>query len=90
MPSSLVAATFLASVHPKTRKLLAEDRGVALFLVTAMVVAYPTVWIASGARGRYFMPLYPVAAVLIALRAGPNFAALPLELIHAGPGINFY
>jgi 4-amino-4-deoxy-L-arabinose transferase-like glycosyltransferase len=53
--------------HPMARKLLSDGRGVALFLVTAMVVAYPTVWIASGARGRYFMPLYPVAAVLIAL-----------------------
>ena len=33
----------------------------------AFAVAYPTVWIAAGARGRYFMPLYPLVAVLIGL-----------------------
>jgi hypothetical protein len=32
-----------------------------------MAVAYPTVWLAAGARGRYFMPLYPLIAVLIGL-----------------------
>jgi len=30
-----------------------------------LVVAYPTVWFAAGARGRYFMPLYPLVAVLV-------------------------
>jgi 4-amino-4-deoxy-L-arabinose transferase-like glycosyltransferase len=51
----------------ETRELLAADRGVTTFVVTALLVAYPTVWLATGARGRYFMPLYPMAAVLIAL-----------------------
>jgi hypothetical protein len=57
----------IAIVHPKTRKLLASNKDIVTFLVTAIVVAYPTVWIASGARGRYFMPLYPLVAVLIAI-----------------------
>jgi 4-amino-4-deoxy-L-arabinose transferase-like glycosyltransferase len=42
-------------------------RPVSTFVTTAIAVAYPTVWIAAGARGRYFMPLYPVVAVLIGL-----------------------
>jgi hypothetical protein len=36
-------------------------------LLTAIIVAYPTVWLAAGARGRYFMPIYPIVAVLIGL-----------------------
>jgi hypothetical protein len=30
-------------------------------------VTYPTVWLAEGARGRYYMPLYPIVAVLMGL-----------------------
>jgi 4-amino-4-deoxy-L-arabinose transferase-like glycosyltransferase len=51
-----------------TRELLANaHRDVATFLYTAILVAYPTVLLATGARGRYFMPLYPLVAVLIAM-----------------------
>jgi 4-amino-4-deoxy-L-arabinose transferase-like glycosyltransferase len=52
----------------ETRKLLASaHRDVTMFLYTAILVAYPTVWLATGARGRYFMPLYPLVALLIAM-----------------------
>jgi 4-amino-4-deoxy-L-arabinose transferase-like glycosyltransferase len=52
----------------ETRQLLASaHRDVTMFLYTAILVAYPTVWLATGARGRYFMPLYPLIAVLIAI-----------------------
>ena len=37
------------------------------FLAIAILVAYPTVWIVAGARSRYFMPLYPLIAVLVGL-----------------------
>ncbi len=50
-----------------TRLLLANERDVVAFLATAILVAYPTVWLAAGARGRYFMPIYPLVAVLIGL-----------------------
>jgi len=33
----------------------------------ALAVAYPTVWIVAGAQARYFMPLYPLIAVLVGL-----------------------
>ena len=56
-----------ALISPKSRRLLLSGGSVAGFLLTALVVAYPTVWLASGARGRYFMPLYPLVAVLIGL-----------------------
>jgi 4-amino-4-deoxy-L-arabinose transferase-like glycosyltransferase len=53
--------------RPKWRDMLADKWQVVSFLLTAMIVAYPTVWLAAGARGRYFMPLYPVVAILIGL-----------------------
>ena len=40
---------------------------VLTFLVIALVVTYPSVWLSAGARGRYFMPLYPCLAVLIGI-----------------------
>jgi len=51
----------------ETRTMLADQRSITTFIYVAVLVAYPTVWLASGARGRYFMPLYPLIAVLIAL-----------------------
>lgn len=56
-----------ALVKRDTRRQLTERRHVTTFLFTALLVAYPTVWLATGARGRYFMPLYPVVAVLVAV-----------------------
>ena len=57
----------VALASRKTRALLADQRPLISFLLTAIIVAYPTVWLAAGARGRYFMPLYPLVAVLIGL-----------------------
>ena len=31
----------------------------------ALAVTYPSVWLSAGARGRYYMPLYPCLAVLV-------------------------
>lgn len=50
-----------------TRELLADQRPLVLFVVIALAVAYPTVWIVAGAQARYFMPLYPLIAVLVGL-----------------------
>ncbi len=57
----------LALAWPNVRRSVFERYAAAEFLVIAMLVAYPTVWLAAGARGRYFMPLYPLAAVLAGL-----------------------
>jgi 4-amino-4-deoxy-L-arabinose transferase-like glycosyltransferase len=50
-----------------TRLLLSDDKPVVSFLAVALAVAYPTVWIVAGAQARYFMPLYPLVAVLVGL-----------------------
>jgi len=57
----------VALVSRRTRTLLADRGAVVAFLLVAMAVTYPTVWIAAGGRGRYFMPLYPCVALLVAL-----------------------
>jgi 4-amino-4-deoxy-L-arabinose transferase-like glycosyltransferase len=57
----------VALANRKTRALIGEHADIVKFLLTSFAVAYPTVWIAAGARGRYFMPLYPCAAVLIGM-----------------------
>lgn len=43
---------------------IAAIRSEVLFLLCALVVTFPTLWFAPHARGRYFMSLYPVMAVL--------------------------
>jgi 4-amino-4-deoxy-L-arabinose transferase-like glycosyltransferase len=57
----------VALAKRETRTLLVDQRPVTTFLFTALAVAYPTVWFAAGARGRYFMPLYPLVAVLVGI-----------------------
>ena len=57
----------VALVKRDTRELLADEWPVVSFLLIALAVAYPTVWIVAGAQARYFMPLYPLIAVLVGL-----------------------
>lgn len=37
------------------------------FLVTCLAVTFPSCWLTPGARGRYFMPMYPCIALLAGL-----------------------
>jgi 4-amino-4-deoxy-L-arabinose transferase-like glycosyltransferase len=56
-----------AYVHRSFRETIGSARSNVVFLATAAAVAFPTVWIATTARTRYFLPLYPCFAVLIGL-----------------------
>ncbi|HVA47517.1 MAG TPA: glycosyltransferase family 39 protein [Pirellulales bacterium] len=49
------------------RRGLAGASDMAVFLGIAIAVAFPTCWLAPQARGRYFMPLYPCFAPLVAI-----------------------
>ena len=49
------------------RDRLADARSPVAFLTIPILIAFPTVWLAPGARGRYLMPLYPCIAVLVGL-----------------------
>ena len=57
----------VALVKRETRDLLADQSPLVSFLLVAVAVSYPTVWFVAGAEPRYFMPLYPLVAVLIGL-----------------------
>jgi hypothetical protein len=43
---------------------LSDVRPWILFSLLAIGICFPSVWLASGAKGRYFMPLFPCFAVL--------------------------
>ena len=49
------------------RRTLGDARPWVVFLGIALAVSYPTCWIPPGARGRYFMPLFPCLALLAGL-----------------------
>jgi 4-amino-4-deoxy-L-arabinose transferase-like glycosyltransferase len=57
----------LVLARPSARKSLLANYPQASFLIVALAVTYPSVWLAAGARGRYYMPLYPCLAVLMGL-----------------------
>ncbi len=64
LPWSPLLAAWL---FPAVRRSICQARPQVQFLFVALAVTYPTVWFASGARGRYYMPLYPLLAVLMGL-----------------------
>ncbi|MCA9069751.1 MAG: glycosyltransferase family 39 protein [Planctomycetaceae bacterium] len=68
-PFEILACTFpwsLAFVQVFNRKCwraLGDLRSELQFLLVALAVTFPTVWFAPYARGRYFMPLYPLISI---------------------------
>jgi 4-amino-4-deoxy-L-arabinose transferase-like glycosyltransferase len=54
---------------PRVRRLIGEARPNFIFLTLCLAVTFPTVWLPPGARPRYFMPLYPCAALMAGLAA---------------------
>jgi 4-amino-4-deoxy-L-arabinose transferase-like glycosyltransferase len=64
LPWSPLLAAYLL---PGVRRSIWHTRGEMKFLLVALAVSYPSVWLAAGARGRYYMPLYPCLAVLMGL-----------------------
>ncbi len=57
----------LALVKPSVWRSLLASRHPVRFHLVALAVTFPSVWLAAGARGRYFMPLYPCLAIVMGL-----------------------
>ena len=57
----------LVFIHKQFWQWKSELKPLASFLLIAVLVTYPTVLFATGARGRYFMPLYPCVAIAIGM-----------------------
>ena len=77
----------VALMKRETRALIADQKPLVSFLLVALAVAYPTVWVVAGAQARYFMPLYPLVAVLVGLVV-ERCSARRLADTRAGPGIS--
>ena len=58
---------------------LSDMRPWILFSLLAIGVCLPSVWFASGAKGRYFMPLFPCFAVLVGVVAERCWRLSPAE-----------
>lgn len=66
LPWSIPLAVFL---RPAWRRLLTPWPRPVVFLMMALAVTFPSCWLVPGARGRYYMPLYPCLALLAGLVA---------------------
>ncbi len=54
---------------------LGIKRDNVVFLLCCLVATFPVCWFVPGARGRYYMPLFPCCAVLIGLAAEHTWQA---------------
>jgi hypothetical protein len=74
----------VAYVNRDFRASLGAARQQVLFLTVCLAVTFPTCWLPPGARGRYFMPMYPCVALLVGLvvertwQAGKSGSWVPL------------
>ena len=64
LPWSLLLSCFLFRGF---RERLGEARSPVVFLTICILIAFPTIWLPPGSRGRYFMPFAPCIAVLSGL-----------------------
>lgn len=65
--SLLLLAYLLPSVRRSSQAGTDRNSSLVAFLVISIAVTFPMVWLPPGGRTRYFMPLYPLFAVLIGI-----------------------
>jgi 4-amino-4-deoxy-L-arabinose transferase-like glycosyltransferase len=66
MPWSILLLCY-ANHHFYSR--LGSARLPVLFVACCLLVTFPTVWFVTGARTRFYMPLYPCVAILVGIAA---------------------
>ena len=64
LPWSLLLIPY---VRRDFRRSLGDAGATALYLAGCLAVAFPTVWLVPGTRSRFFMPLFPCAAILVGI-----------------------
>ncbi|HEX4142987.1 MAG TPA: glycosyltransferase family 39 protein [Pirellulales bacterium] len=67
LPWSFFLTAYLDPRFCRQLRTLGIYRPLLTFIVVALAVTYPSVWFSAGARGRYYMPLYPCLAILVGL-----------------------
>jgi 4-amino-4-deoxy-L-arabinose transferase-like glycosyltransferase len=89
-PLEVVACTCpwsLALVQLFNRNFWRSVQGIrseVAFIVLALLVTFPTLWLSPHARGRYFMSLYPVMAVLCGVILEQSALANPGTWMNRG------
>lgn len=69
----------IAFFHRGFRQSIDNALPYVVFLVVALLVTFPSCWIAIEARTRYFMPLFPCAAILCGLVIDRSVMAVTRE-----------
>lgn len=59
------ALCLFAYLDPEHRRGLGPARSVLQFVLIALLFALPSCWLVPNSRGRYFLPMYPLVAILI-------------------------
>lgn len=68
---------FLVSyAYGEFRRSLGASRDVVVFTLCAIGLAFLSCWLVPNSRGRYFMPLYPLVAVLIGVAIDGSIRAV--------------
>ena len=62
LPWSLILIAFF---DKRIRQCNDIQRSALMFALVSIAITFPSVWMAIGARGRYYMPMYPMVAVAI-------------------------
>ncbi|HTU25159.1 MAG TPA: glycosyltransferase family 39 protein [Pirellulales bacterium] len=65
LPWSFFLTGYLDPRFCRQLRALGVYRPLFVFIGVTLAVTYPSVWLSAGARGRYYMPLYPCLAVLV-------------------------
>lgn len=74
---------FLVPLLSKTvRQSLGDYREPLTFACLALALTFPSVWLVTGARGRYYMPLDPVAAVALGIVIWTTMQAALNSVVH--------
>jgi 4-amino-4-deoxy-L-arabinose transferase-like glycosyltransferase len=82
LPWSFLLTAYLDPRFCRQLRALGVYRPLLSFIVVALAVTYPSVWLSAGARGRYYMPLYPCLAILVGIvieRAAADDASYELR-----------
>lgn len=78
------SSAFVQVFNRKCWRAMSPWRSQLQFLLVALAVTFPTVWFAPHARGRYFMPLYPLISIVCGMILSQCASASPESGMNKG------
>ncbi len=82
------SAFFLVFLDRRFRDFLHKWRPLVCYLTVSLLVTFPTVWLIPEAKNRYFLPLYPLAAVLVSVPWQSWVSAGPSQSLTVPPTVS--